>query len=284
MSLWDSISAGAKKAGDKAAVKAKIGKLKADIVLLKREMTNRQRAFGIAMYDHVSPLSQSQDFYAANDPLTNLLRPPLITAQKEIQALAAKKVKLKEKLAQAEANRAAAFPKAAETVGQKFVNFGKASVLHGGETKIKGELAIVDRSIKGHKQNFGIELYALLVDAEDNKGFLPTDRQVRNIYDTCRGDIQRIEAKVKTKEEEIIGLGGTTTSFGGGNSSYVVENADSTAATFEPPSEPALMPSGGGFSDIPSGNSFGGGCSDNPTSSSSSSQQAAFSDPDDLLL
>ncbi|KAL3904156.1 MAG: hypothetical protein SGILL_010177, partial [Bacillariaceae sp.] len=206
MSLWDSIKGGAKKAGDAAAVKTKIGKLKADIVLLRRQMTSRQRAFGIAMYDHVSPLSQSQDFYAAEDPLTTLLRPPLINAQKEIQALAAKKVKLKEQLAQAEANRAAAFPTAAETVGQKFMNFGKAGVLHGGETKIKGELAIVDRNIKGHKQNFGIELYAMFVDAEDNKGFLPTDRQVRNIYDTCRGDIQSLEGKVKTKEEEIISL------------------------------------------------------------------------------
>lgn len=285
MSLWDSIQIGAKKAGDVAATKAKIGKLKADIVLLHREITNRQRAFGVAMYDHVSPLSQTQEFYAAEDQLTNILRPPLIEAQKEIQALAAKKVKLKETLAQAEANRAAAFPTKAETVGQKFMNFGKASVLHGGETKIKGELAFVERSIKGHKQKFGISLFASLTDAEDNKGYLPTDRQVRNIYDTCRGDITRIEAKIKAKDEEIVALGGTSTK-GQGFAAAADETTaqDSTTAqngTFQPPIE--SMMSSSGFSDTPSdSNALSATFSDNPQPSSSS--HPTFTDPNDLLL
>jgi hypothetical protein len=87
MPIWDSIKAVSKKAGDAAAVQAKKAKLKADIVLIDREIVNRQRAFGVAMYDHVAPLSQSQEFYAADDPLTSLIRPPLITAQKEVQAL-----------------------------------------------------------------------------------------------------------------------------------------------------------------------------------------------------
>ncbi|KAG7371304.1 hypothetical protein IV203_019874 [Nitzschia inconspicua] len=283
MSLWDSIQVGAKKAGDAAATKAKIGKLKADIVLLQREITNRQRAFGVTLYDHVSPLSQSQDFYAASDELTNLLRPPLIVAQKEIQALAAKKVKLKEALAAAEANRAAAFPTKAETVGQKFMNFGKASYLHGGETKIKGELALVDRSIKGHKQKFGIALFALLADAEDNKGYLPTDRQVRNIYDTSRSDVTRIEAKINQKDEEIVALGGKSTK-GQGFSAAQDNNNNSTttetnSGTFEPPNGPMMTSSStnAGFSDTPRG-----GFSDNPNGSSSGQQ--LFTDPNDLLL
>jgi hypothetical protein len=284
MSLWDSIQIGAKKAGDVAATKAKIGKLKADIVLLQREITNRKRAFGVAMYDHVSPLSQTQDFYAASDQLTNLLRPPLITAQKEIQALAAKKVKLKEALAAAEANRAASFPTRAETVGQKFMNFGKASVLHGGEAKIKAELAIVDRSIKGHKQKFGIELFALLEDAEDNKGYLPTDRQVRNIYDTCRSDITRIESKINQKDEEIVALGGKSTKGQGFKESEANESItpQNVSGTFQPPSESMLSPSGfSGTSSQPSG--YSGGFSDNPNGTSSSNQ-SAFTDPNDLLL
>ena len=89
--------------------------------------------FGVpsqAMYDHISPLSQSQDFYAANDDLTTMVRPHLINAQKEISALAAKRVKLKESLAQQEATRAAAFPVKAETYGGKLMNFGKAGGMH----------------------------------------------------------------------------------------------------------------------------------------------------------
>lgn len=89
------------------------------------------------------------------------------------------------------------------------INFGKASYLHSGETKIKAELAIVDRKIKGHKQNFGLALFETLSEAEDARGYLPSDRQVRNIYDTCRGDIQAMEANKKKKIEELSALGWT---------------------------------------------------------------------------
>ena len=150
--LWKSISASARNLGDSAAKQATKAKLKADMALIDRSMDNRKRSFGVAMYDYLSPLSQSADFYAATDKLTELIRPLLINAQKEIQALGAKRVKQKEALAQAESNRAAAFPTKAETFSQSLKNFGKASYLHGGETKIKTELSVTDRLIKGHKQ------------------------------------------------------------------------------------------------------------------------------------
>ena len=129
MSLWDSIKAQAVKAGDATKLAAHKTKLRTDMMMIDREIQNRKKLFGVQMYDHVSPLSQSADFYAANDDLTQIIRPPLINAQKEIQALAAKRVKLKESLAAAEAKRAGAFPTKAETVGGKLANFGKAGVL-----------------------------------------------------------------------------------------------------------------------------------------------------------
>ncbi len=207
MSLWDKVQASAKAAGDATKVAAQKTKLRTDMLMIDREIYNRKKVFGIAMYDHVSPLSQSQDFYAASDELTTILRPHLINAQKEIQALAAKRVLLKEALAAAEVKRAGAFPTQAEGVGQKFLNFGKASVMHSGETKIKAELALNDRQIKGHKQNFGLELFQTLSDAEDTRGYLPSDRQVRNIYDACRAEIQKLEGNKKRKMEELQGLG-----------------------------------------------------------------------------
>lgn len=176
--------------------------------MIDRSVDSRKRAFGVAMYDYLSPLSQSADFYAANDKLTEIVRPILIIAQKEIQALAAKRVKQKQTLAAAEANRAAAFPTKAETYGQKLMNFGKAGYLHSGETKIKAELAVTDRLIKGHKEDFGVTLYDAFAAAEDNEGFLPTDRQIRNVYDTCRQDLTVLEQQKKAKEEEITELGG----------------------------------------------------------------------------
>lgn len=73
MSLWDKVQAGAKKAGDATVVAAQKTKLRTDMLMIDREIQSRKKAFGVSMYDHVSPLSQSQDFYAATDDLTNIL-------------------------------------------------------------------------------------------------------------------------------------------------------------------------------------------------------------------
>jgi hypothetical protein len=241
MSFWDKVRGGAKAAGDATKVAAHKTKLRTDMMMIDRDIQNRKKAFGVIMYDHVSPLSQTQDFYAATDDLTTILRPPVINAQKEIQALAAKRVKLKEMLASAVAKRAGAFPTKAETFGQKAMNFGKVSVMYSGETKIKTELAVVDRQIKGHKQNFGLELFETLKDAEDTRGYLPTDRQVRNIYDTCRGDIQRSETKKNHKAEELASLGGgSAAEFEGDQSNAHALTGDlSVQSSYTAPIEPS---------------------------------------------
>lgn len=206
--MWNAISDSARKLGDSAADQARKAKLLTDILMIDRSIDARKRGFGVSMYDYLSPLSKSQDFYAASDKLTEIVRPILISAQKEIQALAGKRAKQKEALAKAEANRAAAFPTKAETYGQKLFNIGKASVLHGSETKIKTELSVTETFIKGHKEDFGVALYDAFAAAEDNEGFLPTDRQIRNVYDTCRQDLTALEQQKRAKEEEIVELGG----------------------------------------------------------------------------
>jgi hypothetical protein len=68
---------------------------------------------------------------------------------------------------------------------------------------------LLDQKIKGYKQTFGLALFEDFVKAEDTRGYLPSDRQVRSIYDTCRGDIQRMEANKKQKMQELQALGGT---------------------------------------------------------------------------
>lgn len=210
-SVWDSVKAGATAAAVAAADATKIAaqktKLKADIVLCDRDMNNCKKAFGVSMYEHISPLSQTAEFYAADDELTQILRPALIKAQKEIQALAAKRVSMKENLAAAETRRAGAFPTPAETAGEKVRNFGKASAMHSNEAKIKAEISMLDARIKGYKQDFGLNLFAILVEAEDNRGYLPSDRQVRSIYDQTRQDINKIVAKKERKVQEIRALG-----------------------------------------------------------------------------
>jgi hypothetical protein len=286
MSFWDSVQAGAKKAGDATKVAARKTKLHGDMMMIDRSIQNRKKAFGVSMYDHVSPLSQSADFYAATDDLTSMLRPALINAQKEIQALASKRVQLKESLATAEAKRAGAFPTKAETVGQKFMNFGKASVMQGGETKIKTELAMVDRQIKGYKQSFGLELYATLSEAEDTRGYLPTDRQVRNVYDTTRGDIQRLETNKKLKQEELDML-----AAGGGSSSHLESpnnnsngNGNGGSNPHDLTSDLSMQDSYFGNENPSGGGGGGGGYSDNYPSPNNQQQQLQHQQQDDDLL
>jgi hypothetical protein len=259
--FWDTVQSAMTAAGDKTKIAAQKAKLKAEMLMIDREIKGRKQAFGIAMYDHLSPLSQSQEFYAANDPLTEMLRPHLISAQREIQALAGKRVKLKQAQAQAEVTRASAFPTKAETAVEKIQNAGKSAYLAGGETKLKAELAICDTQIKGHKQAFGLELFATLVDAEDSRGYLPTDRTVRTIYDQTRNDITNIERKKETKQQELDILNHTNTNH---NNSHI----EGALSDDTPPTSGNF----GGFQDTPN-NGNGGGSSGNQPQ-----------DADDLLL
>jgi hypothetical protein len=297
MSLWDSVKGAASKAGNASKIAAKKTKLRADMVLIDREMRNRKMQFGMTMYDYVSPLSEQADFYAASDPLTEILRPALILAQKEIKNLANRRVKLKEAQAAAGVTRAAAFPTKAETWGESFKNAGRSSVMHGSETKLKTELAILDRKINSIKQTFGLNLFDVFVEAEDTKGFLPTDRQVRSIYDVTRGDIQTLEVKKDNKMRELEALGGTPfekESLNSGGESSLPNNFNANDGSYTAPSDLHLQypagtqgqfQGGGGFSANPSGTqgqfqgNSNGGFQDNPGQQNSSQEQM-----DDLLL
>ena len=296
MSLWNSVKGVANKAGQASKLAAQKTKLRADMVLIDRDMKNRKMQFGMAMYDYVSPLSEQADFYAASDPLTEILRPALILAQKEIKNLANKRTKLKEAQAAAGVKRAAAFPAKAETWGESFKNAGKSSVMHGSETKIKTELALLDRKINSIKQTFGLNLFAVFVEAEDTKGFLPTDRQVRSIYDVARGDVQKLEVRKDNKMRELEALGGTPFEKEGLNSGGEATlpnnfNDGSHAAggdlnlQHSGGTQGEFQGGGGGFQDNSSGTqgqfqgNSNGGFQDNPGQHTSSQEQM-----DDLLL
>jgi hypothetical protein len=256
MGFWDKVKQVGAKAGETTKIAATKAKLNTDMLLADREINARKQLFGVEMYDHVSPLSQRAEFYAAQDELTTILRGPLINAQREIKAFAGKRVKLKEAQAQAEVTRLSSFPTQAESWQEKVKNAGTSTYLAGGETKIKAEIAIVDRQIRSVKLAFGLELYAVLAQEEDTRGYLPSDRNVRNVYDRCRTDIQAIENKKRTKQQELNELNGVSGSEAPRSDSYQDDsNTD-------------------GLNQVPyaAPNSF------------NHQQQGVHSEPDDLLL
>ncbi|KAL7580753.1 hypothetical protein ACA910_001036 [Epithemia clementina (nom. ined.)] len=186
---------------------ARTGRLKTELLLLDREIRIREEAFGIQLYDYLEPLAQNPNFFSADDRLTQVLRPPLLEAQREIAVVYNKKTQLKERMKQAEAKRAAAFPKKAENWQEKLTNVAISTSLAGGEAKLKAEEMVLDNSLKSHKQSFGLKLYPVLEALEDNEHWLPTDREVRTIYDNCRRDIEAIRKKAKVKVDELETLG-----------------------------------------------------------------------------
>merc|ERR1712125_262347 len=77
-----------------------------------------------------------------------------------------------------------------------------------------------------------------MVDAEDKEGYLPPDRQVRNIYDQTRQDIQKLETTKKNKRKELQRLNGEETK------TFLSEDSSSFSET----AQDATLPTG--FTDV----------------------------------
>lgn len=209
MSLWDNMKKAAAKAGSAAMVAGQKTRLHGEILLVDRDVKGRKQQFGIDLYNHVGPMASSPDFFAANDPLTETLRPPLLKVQREIAALAIRRTKVKEDIAQAEVKRAAAFPDKAITFADKAKNAAKSAALAGNEAKLSTDLSVVENQIRHFKQTFGEDIYEVFVDLEDNKGWLPTDRTIRAMYDQARQDVEKLIKKRAAKIAELENIGGS---------------------------------------------------------------------------
>lgn len=207
MSLWDSVKTLSAKASAAALVAGHKTKLRTDLLLADRELNLRKYRFGIELYDHVAPMASQVSFWqdGDDDMLTSTIRPALLETQREIAALEIRRGKQKERINQAEITRQAAFPKKAENFGEKVLNAGLAAGYAGNSAKLQAELAMIETQIKGYKEEFGVKMYAIFADLEDNRGWLPTDRHIRAMYDQTRRDLEQIELKRASKEMELKG-------------------------------------------------------------------------------
>ena len=212
-SVWDSVVAGASKAatqaGEATQVVATKAKLHADILVIDRDIHARKEKFGVDMYAHLEKITSTQEFYVADDRLSNGMRPTLIKAQREVAAYERKRDTMRGKVNMAEANRSgSASIFAAQTIGEKLMNAAKYAAAGAKEAASKTELAMLERQILGFKEEFGVELYPVFESMEDNEGWLPTDRKVRSLYDSAREDIAAMVKLQNDKREQIKQLDG----------------------------------------------------------------------------
>lgn len=97
----------------------------------------------------------------------------------------------------------------AQNIAGHLVNGIKKTGFVSVSAKLKTEVSMVDTQIRDYKQVFGLEMFAIFTDLEDIEGWLPTVRDIRNIYDQCRRDVDELEKKKRAKEKELIDMGGT---------------------------------------------------------------------------
>jgi hypothetical protein len=199
-------------AGKTAGKKAK---LRADMVLLERRIPSRKKMFGIELYDELSAMTCSQDFYATNDKIISTLRPHLLATDREIRALSNKKLQVKGDLDIAKARRAEAFPVKASSWREKAANAATATSMVSNETKCKTHMAIVESQMNAIKEKFGLLVFPIL---DELFGPLGTSQQpvhcaldkdlntIRFIYQQCRTDIDEIVRAKDRKMQEIDSL------------------------------------------------------------------------------
>jgi hypothetical protein len=195
----------AKLAANAAGVVSRKAKLRADILFIERDIKTRQHTFGVQLYDYVSVWSARPEFFAANEDniLIATLRPPLISAQREIAALHLKRTSLKERINITSASRTASYNQKSEHWTETISNASRTTMIAGNEAKLKAELALIENNINTHKHAFGISIYQQFTLLEDSKNWLPTDREIRSLYDSCRKDIENFRKKILSKENEI---------------------------------------------------------------------------------
>ena len=196
-------------AGKAAGKKAKI---RAEIVLLERKIPARQKAFGIELYDELSTMTCSQDFYSTNDGTISTVRPHLLTTDREIRALSNKQLEAKGDLEIAVARRAEAFPEKAKNWKEKAANAATATGMMSNEAKFKTRMALVSSQMNAIKEKFGLHVFPVLDELFRPTGTAqlpvnsPTDKDVntiRFIFQKCKTDIEEVERNINGKREQI---------------------------------------------------------------------------------
>jgi hypothetical protein len=164
--------------------------------------------------------------------MTETLRGPLLTAQREISALDIRRRVILQKVSNTEQEEKGAYINATNWQ-ETLQNTAKKAGYVSHHAKLKTELGMVDVQIKDFKQVFGLEMFAVLMELEDKEGWLPTVRDIRSIYDQARRDVEKIQLRQKEKEMELIKLGGTPIIESTGT------GTDPSSTTFQPsPDDP----------------------------------------------
>jgi hypothetical protein len=169
------------------------GKLKAEIALIDQQMKGRKQQFGVEMYDL---MEQKKTFGGKSETEPKVLE-VFEAAEKDIAIVMEKK---DAKQAEIDSVDKSAGELPAESVQEKVKKAGSQAKDATMKTKIKAEMALLDREIKTRKQLFGIELFDACLQLDN---YTPSDTEIQAIWDAAKKDIGEQQAKKDVKQEEI---------------------------------------------------------------------------------
>lgn len=211
--IWDRV----KKEGKKV-------QLQGEIQLLKRELTARQKTFGIELYDLLTNDKQTLLGVTAGTLFKGQsnnagIKEPLERAREDIAGMQAKKDIKQKDLDVLEVKGAHTLPD--YTLGQKASKAG-AAVKNGAKgTKLQAEMALLDRDMKIRKEQFGIQVFDAAKPSdgggeEKHKTMNPVKRitnavaglsqeeqAIQACIDKAKEDVAKIEGKIQSKQFEI---------------------------------------------------------------------------------
>lgn len=212
MGIWDKVKNEGKKV-----------KLQGEIQLLKRELTARQKVFGIELYDLLTNDKQTLlgvtagTLFKGNTANQTEMKEPFERAREDIMVIQAIKDGKQKDLDVLEVKGAHTLPDA--TMGQKAAKAGAAMKNGAKGTKLQAEMALLDRDMKIRKEQFGVQIFHVTRNSEDKKTNNPVkklsnavtnlsqqEQLIQNCIDKAKTDVARIEKKIESKQFEIHAL------------------------------------------------------------------------------
>ena len=211
MGIWGNVKNAAEKT-----------KMRGDVALAQRGIVSRKKKFGEEFYDVLTNDKQKVVLGVSTANLSvfkkggqsDELREAFERAREDIRGKNARKEEFQNRLDIMEVKGTHTMPDG--TIGQKLSKTGKMFSNAGTGTKIRAQMALIDREIKIRKEEFGLEVYELAKTTDDKQkkglkgaiskavaGLSDHDKDIQLVVDTAKKDVEAIEGKVTSLERQI---------------------------------------------------------------------------------